>query len=244
MHDFFGAVIGVEKNFFSFIIPYISIISLTFLIIKFRDRLKNYRYEKILRYSFIVFMIILEVIFHIWTYVYLAKYSLTSYLFEYSMIPFHVCALSLWLIIIIGFNKSQKLFKFTFFISIMGPLLTIFGGSVDFSYDRFRYWHFYQEHINTFILAIYMMYVHDLKIEKGDWLKAFQVLAVLAVILALPLNIFLGTDFMYIYNYAHSPFEIISNKVLALIAAIILVVVFFRLIEYIFVDLKSKRKHR
>lgn|GEM_PF-2999346 len=238
--NFFSGTMGVEPNFISFILPYFLITLFTTLIIVFRKKLRNYKHEKTLRYAFATLMAIIELIFFWWTFTRVTDGSITKFLFDESMIPLHICALALWLMIYSAFTENQKVFKVGFFMAIMGPILTIAGGSVDFSYDRFRYWHFYQEHINTFMMANYLLFVKQMKIVKGDWIKSSIVTALIAFPIALPINIMTGSDYMYIYNYEHSPFSIIENWILALVVAVLMVLLLYWIVEKIYLWAQRK----
>jgi len=234
--SFFSGSRGIDDSILSFIIPYLLVITFVTLVIVFRKALRNYKHEKVVRYSIVTFAMITELIFFWWMFTTEAHYSFKEFFVDKSMLPIHACAMALWLMVYAGYTKNQKVFRIGFYLAIMGPLLTLFAGTVDYSLDRFRYWHFYQGHINTFVIAHYLMFVNKLKISKGDWKRATIFVYIIAVFLAIPINAITGSDYLYVYNTHGSPFEIIENWVLALAAAALMIIILFRLIEYIYLE--------
>lgn len=238
---FFTGDIGLEPSLFSRVLPYLMLVGAILFIYKMKDKLRESRYEKVFRYGFASYMVALELWFFYFTFVYKADMDWYKFWVGNTMIPIHMCALSLWLAVLVGFTKNKKIFRFALFTGMMGPILTIVSGDVEYSFDRLRYWHFYGQHINTMVFLIYLHLVHGLKIFKGDWIKMSGIMFLLASFVLIPINMILDSNFMYVYNTNGSPLEVIENWILAYVVIIIVTIIFFRLTEFVFVDLKKKK---
>jgi len=234
----FGNESGLEPSLLSGIIPYFILVLAIFLVVKYKEHIKNAKHEKKFRYFWAVSAIIFEVWFFMWTFIYLAEFDARMFWLDYTMIPIHLCALSLWLAVVLAFTKNKYVFRFVIFTGIMGPILTIVSGDVSYSFDHLRYWHYYLQHISTMVLVIYMNQVHGLKVVKYDWIKVTLVLFVASFIIV-PFNKFMGTNYMYIYNTNGSPLEVIENWFVSYLVLLLGVVLFFWITEFIFLEKKN-----
>ncbi|MBN2279170.1 MAG: YwaF family protein [Candidatus Marinimicrobia bacterium] len=203
---FFSFQRGIEDNLVSIILPYVVWSVIVFLIIKYNTLIRLSKRENVLRYSLALFAATLEIIFYVWQLI-RTNFDMMDFLFKETMIPLHVCAMALWFSVYSALTLNRKIFAIGLFLAMTGTPITIIAGSVDYSLDRFRYWHFYLVHIFSFSIFIYLFFVNQLEIRCDDFKLAVRYLALMAFCVALPLNIIFGSNFMYLYNAYDSPIE-------------------------------------
>ncbi len=225
MSDIFSGEGGQEGNLISFIIPFVLWIGLFLIVLFGRNKFKkNKKLDVAFTYGLVTLGVLSEVAFHIWIFTTQADYSLKSYLIENTMIPIQACALSFWIMCYCAITKNEKLFKLFFPIAILGSTLTVLSGSVEFSIDRFRYWHFYGNHIIFFTLAMYLLIVKEFYLREGDYKKSLKMMFIY-VVAVLPINIIFGTNYLFVWNSYGSPLEMLGETFWMRIVGIIILVV-------------------
>jgi hypothetical integral membrane protein (TIGR02206 family) len=229
---FFGLESSLEPNMFSRLFPFLLLGAGLYFIVRYKEKINKFKYEKIFIYTWVILVVILELWFWRWQFIYNSNREIHTLLIENTMIPLHLCAMAFWLSVITAITKNKTLFRFTLFIGILGPLITFLAGEVAYSFDHLRYWHFYLQHISTFLLVIYMHQVLGLRIQKGDWIKMLGVMIVFSIIIV-PLNAMTGTNFMYLYNGIDSPLEGM-HWILNYVALFLATAISFRITEKIF----------
>ncbi len=185
------------------IIPLVLITLGVILIYIFRDQLKNYKYEKWIRYSMGVFGIIMELSLHIW------KAMNGGWHFPQDM-PIGLCAFSLFLGIYVMFTKSWKVFEIAYFWSI-GGLVSVLFPDVPYGPDRFRYYQFLLSHMIFFWMFMYMMFVHRYVPTNKSFKKSFVLLTIVVIFVIIPINFWWGANYMYLREPGETPFLMFAN---------------------------------
>lgn len=201
MNDFWSYFLGkgteVEFVNFSFahFAPILLMVALILLSYRFRDRLRAWRHEEILRYIMAFAMIISEMSYF-WRFV--AIPSLGGNPIDH--LPITVCG---WAVIFCSYmviGKSQTLFDISYFWLLCGSIFALVTPTV-ITYTgptRFRYYQFWLEHTLGFISIFYMIFVHGMRPTVKSAIKSYAALSVLVVI-AYFTNQMLGPGANYLY---------------------------------------------
>lgn len=149
--------------------------------------IKDSGYEKRIKRSFAVWLILLELIYHLhyWT------HGLFS-------VPLHVCSLGVMFSIAILLTDSKKVFDYLFFIGIFGGLIALFiPNSLGYTYYNMRYYHFILLHLSIAIVPIYYYKAYDYRISLKSVYKTFALLVCLTPLVTF-VNINYDKNYMFI----------------------------------------------
>ncbi len=228
---------GMGSSVFTQLIALLFLIIPFILIFKYKDRLSTHKKERTIAFSCTAFVVVLELIYHLQ--VILSVSTFREYLLGKTMLPLQMCALTLWLSVYAIIKKDERIFKFTFFTSILGGILSFIAPTLSLGPDHFRYYHFFIVHAGLILLNVYMYYVYRFRITKMDYLRASIVVVVVGALL-IPFNFHLGTDYFYVYNYGGTPFEEFDSMIIVTILQIVLIFGFFGLVYLITSFLENK----
>jgi hypothetical integral membrane protein (TIGR02206 family) len=166
------------------------ILTIILLIVVFRKQLrKNQRLDKVLRIGTGILMISMEWIFYLWV--------ILPGGFNLGLLPFGLCAISMYLTSITLFTDSDKLFKIVYPWAITGALLSLLIADQPYIFPHFRYLHYFGNHGMFLIANIYLVVVRGFRMYYKDLLKSSLVLFIISFILYF-VNIFLSTNHMYL----------------------------------------------
>ena len=196
-HYFFGKGDEVEFNNFTFahFAPIILMIGVIFLIYKFRDKIHDYKNEKIICMVMAFIMIICEMSYF-WRLVGVQDLNPNPV----DHLPITICG---WGIIFSSYmmvTKSQSLFDIVYFWLFSGTLFALITPTV-ISYTgptRFRYYQFWLEHTMGYIATFYMIFVHKMRPTIKSAVKSYVALFILAVV-AFVANRVIGPGANYLY---------------------------------------------
>ena len=201
MKDFFEYFFGVGteiefSNFtFAHFAPILVTAGLIFLIWKFRDRLRDSKYEEKLRYLIAFVMIISEMSYY-WRLVGMPSLGPNPM----DHLPISVCG---WAIVFGSYmviGKSQTLFDIIYFWVFAGTIFALITPTV-ISYTgptRFRYYQFWVEHTMGYIAVFYMIFVHRMRPTVKSMIRSYVSLAVLAAV-AYIANLVIGPGANYLF---------------------------------------------
>ena len=251
MKEFFGYFFGQGKeieftNFsLAHFIPLILLGVVIFLIIKYKDRIKESKHEKTYR-MILSFMLIITEMSYFWRLVGVVDLNANPI----DHLPITVCG---WAVIFCSnlvLSKSQTLFDIVYFWLLSGTLISIFTPSAVLSYcgpTRFRYYQFWLEHTLGFIALFYMMFVHDMRPNIKSMIKAFVALIIMGIIAIIANSMLPGANYLYVAR-PESTASILdflpTNYVVRLILIVLIVSVMFFVcyLPWLIKDLKSKKK--
>lgn len=181
LHYFFGE--GTEVEFWNFslahFLPVLLLVGVIFAIWFFRDRLRTWKHEQIIRYV-IAFALIISEMSYYWRLVGLPELGPNPM----DHLPITVCG---WAVVFCAFmviGKSQSLFDIAYFWLLCGSIFALITPTV-ISYTgptRFRYYQFWAEHTLGYVAIFYMIFVHGMRPTVRSAIKSWVALAVLAVI--------------------------------------------------------------
>lgn len=200
---FFDKEIGIELTFFGpwHILQIFITIMVIFLIYRYRNQLRDYKHEKALRYSIASLLLLIELSLHL-----LNIYN-NNWVFSHSL-PLQLCTINIYASIIIFFTKNKKLFYIVYFWGFGAVLSVLFPDIFD-GPDRYRYYQFFYAHMMFFWIYMYMIFVHDYRPKVKDFIRSCIVLFVLAVFIALPMNLLLNENYMFLIEPGGTPLELI-----------------------------------
>ena len=197
---FFG--VGSEQEFYLFsfahFAPILLLFAALFLLYRYRDVIKNSRYETNFRYTIAFILIICDMSYY-WRFTALPQ--LSGGVVE--SLPIGVCA---WSVIFCSFmivGKSQRLFDVVYFWLLTGSLFALITPT-PLTYcgpTRYRYYQFWCEHLFGYVAVFYMMFVHKMRPTWKSFLRAYVLIAVLAMI-AFFTNMVLGPGANYLFMAA------------------------------------------
>lgn len=170
-------------------------IGIILLIYFLRDKIKDFKYEKNLRYILAFALIISEMSYY-WRLI--AIPSLGPNPIDH--LPISVCG---WAVIFCSYmviGKTQSLFDISYFWLLSGSVFALITPTV-ITYTgptRFRYYQFWFEHLLGFIAIFYMIFIHKMRPTIKSMIRSYAALVVLAVI-AYFTNRLLGPGANYLF---------------------------------------------
>lgn len=194
---FFGQGETIEfKNFtLAHFLPIIIAASIIVLIYFYKDKIKNFRHEKCLRYVLAFGLIISEMSYY-WRLVGMPELEPNPI----DHLPITVCG---WASIFCSYmviDKCQSLFDISYFWLLSGSIFALITPTV-ISYagpTRFRYYQFWGQHLLVFIALFYMIFVHKMRPYLKSIAKSYILFIVLAII-AYFTNRMLGPGANYLF---------------------------------------------
>ena len=190
-----GETIEFENFTLAHFLPIIIAAALIALIYFYKDKIKDFRHEKCIRYILAFGLIISEMSYY-WRLVGLPELGPNPI----DHLPITVCG---WASIFCSYmviGKSQSLFDISYFWLLSGSIFALVTPTV-ISYagpTRFRYYQFWGQHLLVFIALFYMIFVHKMRPYLKSIVKSYILFAILAVI-AYFTNRMLGPGANYLF---------------------------------------------
>ena len=114
----------------------------------------------------------------------------------YSLLPLHMCNLTLIIAILTMLTKSQKLFQLTYFWCL-GALFAVITPDIKYSFPHPLTLSFYITHFYLLFAAIYGILFFNFKPTFKGWVNAFITLNIFAFVIFF-INKKLGTNYLYV----------------------------------------------
>lgn len=173
---------------------FLGVISVV-LILKYANSIKKLRFEKKIKIAFVIWLILLELAYHIhyWA------YGLFS-------VPLHVCSFGVLFSVILLLTNKYKVFELLFFFGIFGGLLALFlPNTLGYTYYNFRYYHFIVLHMSIAIVPLYYYKAYGYRVKVTSVYKTFGLL-----LLLLPLVVYVNYTFDKNYMFIGEKPEIVA----------------------------------
>lgn len=122
-------------------------------------------------------------------------------------LPFHLCRIAAWVVIIALFTRKQWAYEAALFLAIMGGFNALFTPQ----YTQGTFWYFvlefYWSHALLIISPLFLTFNYGMRPRKWAWLRAFLLINVFAFVVYW-INVKLGTNYMFLVEApkAKSPF--------------------------------------
>lgn len=237
---FFSDEIGIELAFFGpWHLLQILITGLViFLIIRYKDQLRESKYEKTIRYITGGTLIVIQLSYYIWS----ASVGKLSFV---NNLPLGVCTINIFVSIYIIFSKNEKVFNIIYFWGL-GAILSVVFPDILFGPDRYRYYQFFYAHMMFLWIYMYMIFVHGYRPGLKDLRNSALLLFVVAVCIALPLSFILDHNYMFMLNAGGTPLEILEplGQVIYVIGTVLVILIIMAIYYspiYFFVIRKEKK---
>ena len=245
---FFGYSEDVIFEYFSFVhfLPIILLGVGIFLIYRFKDKFKNWKYEDTFRTIMGAWLIFNECSYY-WRLLYVGNSQDGTQMMTF--LPLQVCEWTAYIAAFMLIKKNKHMYDIAFYITLTLGLIPIFTPAVitHLGLGHYRYYSFWFEHIVPMLAVFYMTFVHGFRPDFRKVYKPFAMLAVLAT-LAIYANLNIP-DANYMYLAAGTPGDSLANILPAnvwarLAVAFLIVAVLFTLVSLpqIIREIKNRRK--
>jgi len=182
MSDFFknGNIDEFQYYSLAHFMPVIIMAILIILIIRYSEKIRNFKYETSIRFVLAFIMFLSDMLYY-WLKIANSTISVPD---AAVWLPITVCG---WACIFGSFlmvSKSQTLFDINYFWVLAGSFFALITPAVitDCGPTHLRYYQFWIQHTTLFIGLFYMMFVHRMRPNKKSIFKSIAMLCVLTAI--------------------------------------------------------------
>ncbi|MDO9628635.1 MAG: TIGR02206 family membrane protein [Acholeplasmataceae bacterium] len=154
----------------------------------FKDKVTA-KFDLIFRRTVAILMVSIEWTFYAW--------ALSRGGFQTSLLPFGVCAISMYVTAYTLWTKNEKTFRFIFPWAVAGALISLTVADQSYMFPHFRYIHYFGNH-GLFLLGnLYLLSVLKFKFTYKDLLKSSLYLLIYAIIMY-PINFLLDSNHLFL----------------------------------------------
>ena len=164
-----------------------------FLVIYYKDTLKQKKYYNRFRYLFVIITVGQELSLNIY------RIIMGEWMISTSL-PLQLCGMAMLITSYILIKESKKVFLWTFFIMMIGATMAVLTPAVEnnLGFPHYRYWQFFLGHgmilVNFAFMLFVMEYYKDVKYTH----LAYNLVTVLALALfTYIVNVITGGNYMY-----------------------------------------------
>ncbi|MEG2348724.1 MAG: TIGR02206 family membrane protein [Clostridia bacterium] len=162
MRDFFASYSSSTK-FYSFGKIHIALILFViisgFLIYKYREKLKKFKYKEQVRYVMAIILFLNMLIY------YIGEAATGMYNWREDL-PFHFCFVTGYAFMFILLTGNKKLYKIIYFFTFVGPGPAILWPDLKYTFDTYVFYQFIISHHLMLITSLYLLFVLDYTVEK------------------------------------------------------------------------------
>ena len=165
---------------------------LVLLLYVFKEHLKRKRtWDKKLRWMTALFLLLSEWTFYTW--------SILSNqgVYDLSLLPLGLCAMSLYLTVFTLLSNKEKAFKIVYPWAVTGGLMSLFVADMSFNFPHFRFFHFFLNHSLLILVMLYFIWVRGFIIVYKDILHSSLVLFIISMIV-FGLNFIIDTNHLFL----------------------------------------------
>ncbi len=146
--------------------------------------------RRIVRWSMAIALWLDEASWHIWN-IYWGHWTV-------AQLPLHICSLLIWLTGFMLIFKVRRIYEFAYFIGIGGAMQALL--TPDAGIYGFPHFRIFQTMISHGLLLTSAIYMTTVEGFRPTWKSLWRVVIGLNIyaILIYPVNLLLGTDFLYI----------------------------------------------
>ena len=201
---FFGA--GTQQEFslltVAHIAPILWLVGMIFVIRYFKDRIRRWKREEMVRYVLAFALIISEMSYY-WRLVGVTALEPSPV----DALPFSVCG---WAAIFCSYmviGKNQTLFDISYFWLLCGSVFALMTPT-PLTYTgptRFRYYQFWAEHTLGYVAIFYMIFVHHMRPTIKSAVKSYVALIILAVIAYWVNSMIPGANYLFLARPEAAP---------------------------------------
>ena len=193
MFLFDESYLGFEWMGISHLVSLCLIVILLTLMFLFKNKIDS-KADLIIRRTTAVLMVLMEWIFYAW--------SLRDGVFQTSLLPFGVCAVSMYVTSYALWTKNEKVFQFIFPWAIAGALISLTVADLSYTFPHFRFFHYFGNHSLFLLGNIYMLVVLKFKFTYKNLLNSSFYLLIYAAIMY-PINFLLDSNHLFLREVPH-----------------------------------------
>ena len=167
-----------------------SIILLNLLLFLFRTHFSA-KTRRNIRYAMAIVLFFNEVGYHIW------RISTGTWTVQ-RMLPLHLCAVLVWLSIVMLLSRSTRLYEFSYFLGIAGAtqaLLTPEAGQ--YGFPHYRWCQTFLSHAILVTVPLYVTFVEGFRPSWKSMARVLVTLNIYAVFVGI-VNALVGSNYLYI----------------------------------------------
>ena len=219
-----------------------------FLVYRYREKLRNWKYEDAFR-SIVGALLIFNECSYYWRLLYVGNSQDGTQMMTF--LPLQVCEWTAYIAAFMLLKKNKHFYDIALYITLTLGLIPLFTPAVltRVGMGHFRYYSFWIEHILPMLGVFYMTFVHGFRPDFRKVYKPFAMLSVLAVFAIFAnLNI---PDANYMYLAAGTPGDSLANVLpsniwVRLVVCFGIVCVLFALVSLpqIIREIKQKRAQK
>lgn len=169
-------------------------------IIVFRDRLRASRREALLLGLATATALVFETGLHVGQYLQRPYYE-----FLRGLIPFELCAVTLWLSVALCITKSRTVFELLYFWGIGALASLLFANDEGLGPNRFGYYQYFGTHAYIVLTIVYFIAVRGFKIRLSSLAKAIGILFPITLGMRAFDSAFAGEPYKFNYMFLLSP---------------------------------------
>ena len=219
------------------ILPIVLMIITIFLIYKFRNKIKNFKYEATVRYILAFIMLIVEMSFF-WRLQYVGTQGAADNMLGY--LPIQMCQWGIICCIFTILSKNIKLFSINYYVTLLFATIALFYPIVitKTGPTYYRYYQFWLEHTLPIISVFYLMFVHGLKPEYKGIYYTYIALIPLIIVCMIANNKIPHANYLYLkLNVPFLP----DVQIYRVIILSIMTIVMFNLMYLVYKKIESRK---
>jgi hypothetical integral membrane protein (TIGR02206 family) len=198
----FWDIRGLEERFQLFSPSHLTaLLMLGFLILlvyAWRERLREPRLNRALRYGMAGLLLVCEIALESWQAIH------RDWTLDFSL-PLHLCSISLLLSIAMLLTRSYRLFEFLYLAGMGGALQALITPDLGhYSFPHFRWWEFFVAHGVIVIACLFMVFVERYRPTLASIGRTWLWLNVLAVFIY-GINLLTEGNYMFLARKPPGP---------------------------------------
>lgn len=192
----YGEVGNFKYFSFAYFLPIILLITSIILTYIFREKIKNFKYEKSIRYILAFIMMIVEMSYF-WRLLYAGNPSGGNLL---GYFPVQVCSISAILTVFFLPSQNKHLFDYLSYVTLTFGLIPFFTPAVIVrtGMGYYRYYQYYLEHMIPIYSVFYVMFIKEYKMSIKNIWKPFLLLVPFGIIAIILNNNIDGANYFYL----------------------------------------------
>jgi hypothetical integral membrane protein (TIGR02206 family) len=184
--------------------PHLIVLLLFFLlsalIIVFRKRLASWGGEARLRLVATIVAIAFEAALHVLQYLTQGWYD-----FLRGVIPFELCAISLWLSVALNASKSRRVWDLLYFWGLGAGASYVFANTDGANYNSFHFYQYFIVHGYILLTMVWFAAVHGYTVRFATLVKAIGVLFPITIAMRFFDSAFAGEPWKFNFMFLLSP---------------------------------------
>jgi hypothetical integral membrane protein (TIGR02206 family) len=176
------------------------IVALAALIVAFRKRLRNSGKEALVLTIATIVALAFETSLHVGQYI-----GRPHYEFLRGLIPFELCAVTLWLSVALCVTKSETVFELLYFWGLGALASLLFANDDGAGPNRLRYYQYFGTHAYIVLTIVYFAAVRGCSIRFRSFAKATLVLFPITLAMRFFDLAFAGPPYEFNYMFLLSP---------------------------------------